>query len=160
LSGGCHSYLPEEPGPAGARLTGGRTIRTARSIVLTILIAAAPLGAAAFAQTPSAQAGGDADAGKTVFGRCSACHAVGPNAENKAGPILNGIIGQKAGEVPGYSFSDAMKNSGIVWDDTTLATFLKSPRKAVPGTKMTFAGLPKAQDIANVIAYLNADPKP
>jgi cytochrome c len=89
-----------------------------------------------------------------VFGRCSACHAVGPNAENKAGPILNGIIGQKAGEVPGYSFSDAMKNSGIVWDDTTLATFLKSPRKAVPGTKMTFAGLPKAQDIANVIAYL------
>jgi cytochrome c len=95
-----------------------------------------------------------------VFGKCSACHAVGPSAENKAGPILNGIIGQKAGEVPGYAFSDAMKNSGIVWDDTTLATFLKSPRKAVPGTKMTFAGLPRPQDVANVIAYLktfNAD---
>jgi cytochrome c len=89
-----------------------------------------------------------------VFGKCSACHAVGPNAENKAGPILNGIVGQKAGEVPGYSFSDAMKNSGMVLDEATLTTFLKSPRKAIPGTKMTFAGLPKPQDIANVIAYL------
>jgi cytochrome c len=117
-------------------------------LALGVLAAASAIGAA------SAQSTGDADAGKMVFGKCSACHAVGPHAENKAGPVLNGIIGQKAGEVPDYAFSDAMKNSGIVWDDTTLATFLKSPRKAVPGTKMTFAGLPKPQDIANVIAYL------
>jgi cytochrome c len=110
------------------------------------------VGAAASAQDLPA---GDAAAGKTVFQKCSACHAVGPDAVNKAGPVLNGIVGQKAGEMPAdYPFSDAMKNSGLTWDEATLAAYLKSPRKVVPGTKMTFAGLPRAQDIANVIAYL------
>ncbi len=115
--------------------------------VLTLLLAVAPLGAAAFAA-------GDPVAGKTVFNKCSQCHQVGPTAQNATGPVLNGIIGQKAGEVPGYAFSDAMKNSNIVWDETTLPPFLKSPRKVVPGTKMAFVGLPKDQDIADVIAYL------
>jgi cytochrome c len=118
-----------------------------RRLILTLLLSAAPLGAAAFAA-------GDPDAGKTVFVKCSQCHQVGPAAQNATGPILNGIIGQKAGEVPGYNFSDAMKNSGITWDEATLAAYLKSPRKVVPGNKMSFVGLPKDQDIANVIAYL------
>jgi cytochrome c len=122
-------------------------MKVVKRAVLTLLIAVAPLGATAFAA-------GDPVAGKTVFNKCSQCHQVGPTAQNATGPVLNGIIGQKAGEVPDYAFSDAMKNSGIVWDETTLAPFLKSPRKVVPGTKMAFVGLPKDQDIADVIAYL------
>jgi cytochrome c len=114
---------------------------------IALLIAAAPLGATAFAA-------GDPVAGKTVFGKCSQCHQVGPTAQNATGPILNGIVGQKAGVVPGYNFSDAMKNSGITWDEANLAAYLKSPRKVVPGNKMSFVGLPKDQDIADVIAYL------
>jgi cytochrome c len=118
-----------------------------KRVVLTLLLAVAPLGATALAA-------GDPVAGKTVFGKCSQCHQVGPNAQNATGPVLNGIVGQKAGVVPGYNFSDAMKNSGITWDEATLAAYLKSPRKVVPGNKMSFVGLPKDDDIANVIAYL------
>jgi cytochrome c len=118
-----------------------------KRIVLMLVLAVTPFGAAAFAA-------GDPVAGKVVFGKCSQCHQVGPAAQNATGPILNGIVGQKAGVVPGYSFSDAMKNSGITWDEATLAAYLKSPRKVVPGNKMSFVGLPKDQDIADVIAYL------
>lgn len=118
-----------------------------KRVALTLLLAVAPLGATAFAA-------GDPVAGQAVFGKCSQCHQVGPTAQNATGPILNGIVGQKAGIVPGYTFSDAMKNSGLTWDEPTLAAYLKSPRKVVPGNKMSFVGLPNDTDIANVIAYL------
>lgn len=133
--------------PAADPTTNG--IQNVKSLILGLFIAALPLGAAAFAQTV-----GDPVAGKKVFGKCAACHSVGPDAKNKAGPVLNGMIGQKAGEVPDYSFSNAMKNSGIVWDEAALTEYLRSPRTVVPGTKMTFPGLKKDKDIANVIAYL------
>jgi cytochrome c len=116
------------------------------------MVAAAPLGAAVAAD--SGTVAGDPAAGAKVFKKCASCHEIGPGAKTKVGPPLNGIIGQTAGELPGYPFSDAMKNSGIVWSEETLTQYLKSPRKMVPGTKMTFAGLPRANDIANVIAYL------
>lgn len=132
-----------------------------KSLLLSLIVAAAPF-CAAVAQNASPLAG-DPAAGQTVFVRCSGCHQVGPTAQNGAGPELNGIIGQKAGVVPGFDFSDAMKNSGITWDVPTLAAYLKSPRTVVPGNKMSFPGLPQAQDVANVIAYLatfNADGSP
>ncbi|MEP7173753.1 MAG: cytochrome c family protein [Aestuariivirga sp.] len=97
---------------------------------------------------------GDAEAGANVFKKCQSCHKVGPDAANSIGPVLNGIVGRAAGTVPGYHYSAATKDSGLVWDETTLKTYLHAPRKLVPGTKMTFSGLPKDKDIADVIAYL------
>jgi cytochrome c len=97
---------------------------------------------------------GNAEAGAVVFRRCMACHKVGPDAVNGVGPVLNGVVGRAAGVYPDYSYSTANKNSGLTWDEPTLATYLHAPRKLVPGTKMTFAGLNKDQEIADVIAYL------
>lgn len=95
----------------------------------------------------------DVKKGKRVFAKCKACHLVNKE-KNKVGPHLVGIIGRKAGAVEGYKYSKAMLNSGLVWDEPTLALYLKKPKKFVKGTKMAFAGLRKDADIANVIAYL------
>ncbi len=97
---------------------------------------------------------GDPAAGESTFRVCRTCHQIGENAKNFVGPQLNGIVGRKAGGVPGYNYSDANRNSGLTWDEATLTKYLKSPREIVPGTKMAFPGLPKDQDVANVIAYL------
>ncbi|MFY8116105.1 MAG: c-type cytochrome [Rhabdaerophilum sp.] len=96
----------------------------------------------------------DAEAGKSVFGQCRACHAVGEGARNGVGPQLNGLIGRKAGSVEGYNYSDANKNSGKVWDEATFTTYIKDPKGQMPGTKMVYAGLKDDTRIANLIAYL------
>jgi cytochrome c len=96
----------------------------------------------------------DAAAGEKVFLKCRACHQIGDTAKNAVGPVLNGVVGRKAGSYPDYSYSDANKNSGITWDEATLKEYLKNPRAKVPGTKMIFPGLPKDEDIDNVIAFL------
>jgi len=101
--------------------------------------------------------GADIDAGKKVFAKCAACHAVGEKAKHKVGPMLNDVIGRKAGIAEGYNYSPAMTKAGqggLVWDDPTLHAYLTKPRDIVKGTKMTFAGLKKEDEIANVIAYL------
>jgi cytochrome c len=97
---------------------------------------------------------GDAEAGAAAFKKCLACHKVGADARNGVGPALNGVVGRPAGTNPDYRYSPAIEDSGLVWDDATLTTYLRAPRKLVPGTKMSFPGLPKDQDIADVIAYL------
>lgn len=96
----------------------------------------------------------DTAEGENVFKQCRACHAVGAEARNLVGPVLNGLDGRKSGTIDGFSYSDANKNSGITWDEATLKEYLKNPRAKVPGTKMIFPGLPKDEDIDNVIAYL------
>ena len=96
----------------------------------------------------------DPVAGASTFRACKTCHQIGENAKNFVGPQLNGIVGRKAGGVPGYNYSDANRNSGLTWDEATLTKYLKSPHEIVPGTKMAFPGLPKDQDVANVIAFL------
>lgn len=96
----------------------------------------------------------DAELGKKVFLKCKACHQVGPDAKNAVGPALTGVVGRKAGTAADYNYSDANKNSGLVWDEATLKVYLKNPAAKVPGTKMTFPGLPNDADIDNVIAYL------
>ena len=96
----------------------------------------------------------DAALGEKVFLKCKACHQIGEGAKNAVGPVLNGVVGRKAGTAPDYSYSDANKNSGITWDEATLKEYLKNPRAKVPGTKMIFPGLTKDDDIDNVIAYL------
>jgi cytochrome c len=96
----------------------------------------------------------DAALGEKVFAKCKACHQIGEGAKIAVGPVLNGIVGRKAGSYEGYNYSDANKNSGITWDEATLKEYLRNPRAKVPGTKMIFPGLPKDEDIDNVIAYL------
>jgi cytochrome c len=95
----------------------------------------------------------DPAAGEKVFLKCKACHQIGENAKNAVGPVLNGIVGRKAGSTE-YAYSDANKNSGLTWDEATLKEYLKNPRGKVPGTKMIFAGLTKDEEIDDVIAYL------
>ena len=100
---------------------------------------------------------GNAAAGKKVFKKCKACHYAAKD-KNKTGPHLVNLIGREAGTVEGYKYSKAMKSSGIVWDEDTLTAYLRAPKKYLKGTKMAFAGLRKDADIANVIAYLKAQP--
>jgi cytochrome c len=96
----------------------------------------------------------DAAAGEKVFLKCKACHQIGEGAKNAVGPVLNGVVGRKAGSYPDYPYSEANKNSGLTWDEPTLKEYLKYPRAKVPGTKMFFAGLTREEDIDNVIAFL------
>jgi len=118
------------------------------------LIHALSAAAALALVSSTAFAAGDADAGAKVFNKCAACHKIGPNAKNAVGPELNGLAGRKTGEVEGYAYSDANKTSGLTWDEATFKDYITSPQKKIPGTKMTFPGLPNDADIDNVIAYL------
>jgi len=105
----------------------------------------------------SAAAEGDVAAGEKVFNRCHACHTIEEGAGPKQGPNLFGVYGRTAGTAPpGTLHSDALAESGIVWDETTLTEWLKGPRKFVKGAKMIFQ-LSNDQDIADVIAYLKAN---
>jgi len=86
--------------------------------------------------------------------RCAVCHTAQKGAPSRIGPNLFGVVGRKAGTLAGYEYTDAMKNSGFTWDEATLDKYLTNPRKAVPGTRMVFVGLPKEPDRLDVIAYL------
>lgn len=96
----------------------------------------------------------DAAAGEKLFAQCRACHQIGENAKNAVGPLLNGIIGRKAGTVEGYSYSPANKNSGITWDEATFREYIKDPKAKIPGTKMIYAGLKDDKKIDDLLAYL------
>ena len=111
--------------------------------------------AAVLALTSSAFAAGDPDAGAKVFNKCKACHQIGPGAKNVVGPELNGLSGRKTGSVEGYNYSDANKNSGITWDEATFLEYISGPQKKIPGTKMTFAGIPDETDRNNLWAYIS-----
>ncbi|SNB75850.1 cytochrome c [Arboricoccus pini] len=100
-----------------------------------------------------AHADGDPAKGEKVFARCKACHNADSD-QNKIGPHLSGVVGRKAGSVADFDYSDAMKNSGLTWDEATLTKYLKDPKGVVPNNKMAFTGLKKDDEIANVIAYL------
>jgi cytochrome c len=96
----------------------------------------------------------DVAAGERDFVVCRACHQIGPNAKNAVGPVLNGVVGRKAGTYPGYQYSDANRDSGIVWTPEELDKYLTSPQTVVPHTKMIFPGLQDAQKRKDVIAFL------
>jgi len=96
----------------------------------------------------------DAAAGEKDFLVCRACHQIGPNAKIAVGPVLNGVVGRKAGTYPGYEYSPANKDSGITWTPDELDKYLESPQTVVPHTKMIFPGLKDATKRKNVIAYL------
>jgi len=101
---------------------------------------------------------GDAAAGEKVFAQCKTCHVIDAGV-NRIGPSLHGVVGRKAGEIAGFSYSAANKESGITWTAEKLYQYLEKPARVVPGTKMAFAGLAKGQDRADVIAYLSTAAK-
>ena len=115
-------------------------------VTASVLAAVAVPASAAFAQ--------DVDAGQHQFNKCLPCHAVGPDAENKIGPELNGLDGRHSGTAANYSYSGANKNSGIVWNEASFKEYIKNPAAKVPGTKMAFAGIKNDQDINDLWAYL------
>lgn len=104
-----------------------------------------------------ALAQGDVALGEQIFKKCTVCHAAGEGAKNKVGPELNAVFGRTAGTLEGFNYSQAMKDAGaggLVWTPETVSQFLVKPKDFVKGTKMTFMGLAKPEDIANVVAYL------
>jgi cytochrome c len=133
--------------------------------------AAATPAAAPAAATPSAtsikldikdasgaQLSGDPESGKQVFMQCMTCHSKEPGV-NKVGPSLHGIIGRHSGMIPGFNYSTANKNSGKVWTEQELYTYLENPQKEVPGTYMTYTGVKDPQKRADVIAFLQENTK-
>lgn len=114
---------------------------------------AACLGQAALA----ADELGDAENGAALFRQCKACHQVGEGATNRVGPHLNGLFGRAAGTAEGFRYSKALERAGakgLEWHADTLDTYLENPKQLVPGTRMSFRGLPDPQDRADMIAYL------
>ena len=94
----------------------------------------------------------DAAAGEQVFAQCIACHSV--DGKNGVGPSLQGILGRKSGEFPGFHYSRAMKGAGITWKSKTLNAYIADPQKVVPGNVMPFSGVADAKQRADLIAYL------
>jgi cytochrome c len=120
-----------------------------RSYLLALAFVVGPLMAAAPARADEA-------AGEAVFKKyCQVCHTTQAGS-NKIGPSLAGIVGRKAGSVPGFNYTDANKNSGVTWDEKTLDTYLVDPKKFIPGTKMLFAGVKNDADRKALIEYLEA----
>jgi len=105
---------------------------------------------------------GDAKKGAALFKQCKTCHQVGADARNGIGPHLDGIVGRTAGTLEGFRYSSALKRkgkAGLIWDDAALATYLANPQKMVPGTRMSFRGMTKVGDRADMVAYLSTATK-
>jgi len=98
--------------------------------------------------------------GKLLFMQCQACHQLKAGAPSVLGPNLNGLIGRKAATAPGYNYSPALKKANLSWDTATLDKWLARPGALVPGNTMAFAGLPKAEDRAALIAWLVVETAP
>jgi cytochrome c len=96
----------------------------------------------------------DAAAGEKTFAVCKACHQIGETAKIGVGPVLNGVLGRRAGTYPGYSYSEANKNSGLTWDEATFREYIRDPKAKVLGTKMIYAGLKDEQKATDLLAYL------
>ena len=116
---------------------------------ITILVAAVAALAAR-----SALADGDATKGEAIFKRtCAVCHTT-EAGKNKIGPSLFGVVGRKSGSLEGFNYSEAMKKSNLTWTPEQLDAYIADPKKVVPGNRMAFAGLKKAEERQDVIAYL------
>ena len=115
------------------------------------------LGALFSAGAGAAPASGDVVRGEQIYSRCFACHAL---ARDRTGPRHCGLFGRKAGSVPGFDYSDAMKKSAIVWDEKTLNLFLANPTGVVPGTFMGYDGVKDPAERSDLIAYLKKASQP
>jgi cytochrome c len=118
-----------------------RAVRAAAAALATLLLAG------------SAHAEGDAAKGEAKFQDCAACHRLDGGVHN-IGPSLHGIFTRKAGELPDFRYSPAIKRSAITWTPETLDKFITNPQAMVPANRMPYAGMPSADDRADLIAYL------
>ncbi len=132
-----HSEEPEKPG-------------------FVIEAAEAPGGEAAGPSLNTLLASADIAAGEKVFAKCTACHTITPGGANGVGPNLHGILGKPHGVHAGFEYSAGLKAKPGNWDFAQMDEWLTNPKKYAEGTKMSFAGLSKGEDRANVIAYMNA----
>ena len=107
----------------------------------------------ALASGPVLAQEGDPAAGEKVFNKCKACHVL-DEEKNRVGPYLLGVIGRPAGTAEGFTYSSAMKESGVVWDEETIAEYVTDPKAYIPGNRMAFPGLKKPEDVTNLLAYL------
>jgi len=120
-----------------------RTTFALSAVILLTALATAPV-----------RAEGDPEAGKKVFNQCRACHAL-EEGQHRVGPSLHGVFGREAGAVESFRrYSDALKESGIVWTEDTIDKYLENPRDFIPGNIMSFPGIKSAEKRADVIAYL------
>jgi cytochrome c len=119
----------------------------------SLIFAAGVIVASASAAMTQAMAQ-DVAKGEISFHKCLPCHSIGDGAENKIGPVLNGLDGRHSGSVDGFEYSDANKNSGIVWNEAKFKEYIQDPRGVVPGTKMIFAGIKNPQEINDLWAYV------
>ncbi|MEM1105526.1 MAG: cytochrome c family protein [Pseudomonadota bacterium] len=99
---------------------------------------------------------GDPTAGRRVFARCSSCHALAPG-QNRTGPTLYGVVGRPAGAVEGFRYSQATQRSGLIWSEAMLFAYLENPSGVINGTSMSFIGLARPQQRADVIAYIKQE---
>lgn len=139
------------------RATGRLTLVTTLALALAACGSPPDDKAADAAATPgdtaSATTAAASDGSPVAFAQCKTCHAVEKD-KHGVGPSLFGVYGTKAGEIPGYAFSAAMKSSGLTWDDATLDEYLTAPMKKIPGTKMSYAGQPDAAKRKEIIEYM------
>ena len=123
--------------------------RKINSVAVLLVLAAAIVAPTAVGLPP-----GDPVRGEKIYGRCFACHAID---RDRTGPRHAGLFGRRAGSVPGFAYSPAMKRAGgngLIWNDDTLDKFLQNPTKFIPGTRMTYAGIRSDQERADLLAYL------
>lgn len=113
------------------------------------------VAALVIAGSPVSSMGQDGQKGAAVFNVCLACHTIGPGAQNKIGPELNGLDDRKAGTVPSFDYSDANKDSGIIWNEATFEEYIKNPQAKIPGTKMIFPGIKNEQQVKDLWAYVS-----
>lgn len=123
----------------------GRTV----IVALVAFAASAAVAAAQELLPPSAERGGE------LWAKCRACHTIDKGARHIVGPNLHGLFGRRAGDLPNYRYSEALKNSGIVWNDASLDRYLAATQDVVPGGKM-YGGLAIAQDRLDLIAWLKS----
>lgn len=116
------------------------------------VVFAAAMAVALMAGVADARAG-DAAEGEKAFAQCKACHSLEAGKKG-VGPSLAGVVGRKAGSVEGFAYSEAMKNSGLTWDDATIAEYVKDPKGKIPGNKMAFAGIKDDKKIDDLVAFL------
>ena len=124
-------------------------------MVKTAAILTIGLVLAGLALVPGAALARDAEAGKTAFNKCRICHTVEAGGRSAAGPNLHAMFGRKAGAVANYAYSPAMKDSGLLWDDASVANYLRDPKGFMPGNKMAFPGIKDEKEMADLLAYLH-----
>jgi cytochrome c len=129
--------------------------------VLLLSTLAAPVGA----QTPAAQPPATTDSpeykrGRLLYIQCRACHELKAGQPNKVGPNLHGIMGARAAQVPGFTYSAALKSSNLSWDRPTFDRWLERPSGLVPGNAMAFAGIANPKDRAALITYIEIESAP